>query len=157
MSNNNYYYDEEYATTPKGKGIDKDLLRKDFSKSLMDSESDKVFSEYENEESDWSDSIPQKSMKKSHEMYGDLIRPSTVLSYKLIKGRDPETKQIRTGFGFSGFEEANTSDLTTSNLLDDLQMGTEFVNMCNIILSDLEEIQILYDIDVKPTYRNVLN
>lgn len=122
----------------------------------VEDNADKVFNSYNNEESDWNPSQPQKVMEKSTEVYNDLIRPASKVSFQMFKGIDPDSGERKTGFGYSGFEEANNADLTTSNLKDDMNMGTSFVNSCNYALMDLAAIKEIYDIEVRPLYRLIL-
>lgn len=121
-----------------------------------DKEVEDAFDTYENEPGDWRDTQPRTELKRNTDVYNEMIKPATHNSFRLIKGVDPETGQIRTGYGYSGFDEMITQDLTTSNLIDDMKMGTHFVNLCNLELTDLQTIQELYGIDVTPTFRLVL-
>lgn len=123
----------------------------------VEENAEKTFNEYENEQGDWSETQPRPTMKKSTEVYNDLIKPHTNNSIRVMKGFDEQTGKKRTGYGFSGFDEANNADLTTSNLQDDINMGTDFINRCNMFLADLEQIQVLYGINMTPTYRLVLH
>lgn len=124
--------------------------------SNIDDDAEKTFNQYDNEPGDWSENQPRPIMKKSTEVYNDLINPHTKNSIRLIKGIDPDTGYRKTGYGYSGFDEANNADLTTSNLQDDINMGTDFINRCNMFLADLEQIQVLYGIDMTPTFRLIL-
>jgi len=124
--------------------------------TVKDTDVNEAFDTYENEQGDWRDAQPRTELKKNTDVLNELIRPATRNSYRLIKGIDPETGQLRTGYGYSGFDEMISQDLTTSNLIDDMRMGTHFVNMCNIELTDLQAIQELYGIDVIPTFRLIL-
>jgi len=124
---------------------------------VSEKEADGIFNEYENEPDDWKEEPPAQIMKNQNEVYNILMRPATHMSTTIIKGIDPNTNRERTGYGYSGFDEANNSDLTTSFLTDDVNMATSYVNYANLLLTDLRSIKELYGINVKPTYQRVLH
>lgn len=123
---------------------------------VSESEADNIFDEYKNEPEDWREEPPAQIMKNQNEVYNILMRPATHMSTHIIKGIDPSTNKERTGYGFTGFDEANNSDLTTSFLIDDVDMATSYINYCNVLLTDLKSIKEIYGINVKPTYQRVL-
>lgn len=124
---------------------------------VSEKEADNIFNEYENEPDDWKEEPPAQIMKNQNEVFNILMRPATHMSTTIIKGLDPNTGRERTGYGYSGFDEANNSDLTTSYLSDDVYMATSYVNYANVLLTDLKSIKELYGINVKPTYQRVLH
>lgn len=115
-----------------------------------------IFNAYENTPSDWKDSPYRPRIKSEEELYTDFLKPSTQTSLRLMKGVDEDNK-IKTGYGYSGFDETNTSDLTTANLRDDLEVGARYINHCNILLSDLETLFVVHGIDTRPSHRLILN
>jgi len=119
--------------------------------------SDSAFNEYPNEPNDWKESTPMHKIKSEDEIYTPFLIPSTKTKFRIMKGFDETTKEIKTGIGFSGFSETNTSELTTGAYKDDINVGARYINYTNILLSDLEAFQTLYNIDVSPVHRSILN
>lgn len=117
---------------------------------------EQIFNAYENTPSDWKDSAYRPRIKSEEEMYTDFLKPSTQTSLRLMKGLD-ENNREKTGYGYSGFDETNTSDLTTANLRDDIEVGAKYINHCNILLSDLETLFVVHGIDTRPSHRLILN
>jgi|GEM_PF-2007264 len=117
---------------------------------------EEIFNAYDNTPSDWQDRAYRPRVKSEEEMYTDFLRPSTQTSLRLMKGVD-ESNREKTGYGYSGFDETNTSDLTTANLKDDIRVGAKYINHCNMLLSDLETLFVVHGIDTRPSHRLILN
>ena len=117
--------------------MDKEQLMQKL-KEIEDATDRDSFNDYPNEAGDWRESVPKALIKSEDEMLGKFLLGQTRTKYKITKGYDPQSKQIRTGVGYSGFDEINTTELTTGAFINDISVGAKFVNSVVLISSKPE-------------------
>lgn len=115
----------------------------------------KMFNDYQNEIDDFKKYQPYKYIKSEYDVYTDFVRPTTKSGQQITKSIDPSDGQLKTGFGFSGFDETINSDLTTSILTRPEEMA--YVHLADCLLAELEQLQVIHRVNVRPSHRLLLH
>lgn len=116
---------------------------------------DKIFNDYQNEIDDFKKYQPYKYIKNEYDVYTDFVRPTTKSGQQVTKSIDPSDGNLKTGFGFSGFDETINSDLTTSIISSSEELA--YIHLADCLLAELEQFQVIHRVNVKPSHRLLLH